>query len=175
MIRNYLKVAWRNLRKNKMFTLINILGLSVSLCCFLLIVLYVNNELSFDRYNTNVDRIYRIQSDIRFGGNEARLAVTSDMMGQLVKKDYPEIENYTRIYASGGSKLVRKGNEFIEEDNVAHVDSTFFEIFTLPAIKGNTRSALVEPNTVAITKSTALNYFGNTDDIGRICQLNDKS
>ena len=109
---------------------------------------------------TNADRIYRINSDIRLGGGDLHLPVTSDMMGQLLIKDYPSIEQYTRIYTSDGSKLIKKDKVFINEDSVAHVDSTFFDVFTLPAIAGNTHTALNEPNTVVITESTAKKYFG---------------
>ncbi len=175
MLRNYLKVAWRNLVKNKTFSLINIIGLATGLACFLLIALYVLNELSYDRHNKNASRIYRINSDIRFGGDEQRLPVTSDMMGPLLKKDYPQIGEYLRIYNSTGPKLVRKGNEFINESNVAHADSTLFDVFTLPAIAGDTKTALDEPNTVVINATTALKYFGTTDVVGRMLETNDDS
>ena len=142
MIKNYLMVAWRNLLKNKIYSFLNITGLAVGLASFLLIALYIMDELSYDRYNVNADRIYRINSDIKLGGGELHMPVTSDMMGQLLIKDYPAIEQYTRIYASSGSKLIKKNNAFVIEDHVAHVDSTFFDVFTLPAIAGNTHTAL---------------------------------
>src|SRR5215207_3512154 len=109
MFKNYFKVAWRNLVKNKTFSVINILGLAIGLCCFLLIALYVIDELSFDRFYKNADRIYRIHSDIRFGGSDLKVAVTSDMMGQVLKKDYPQVEQYTRIYAQGGLLVKKDG------------------------------------------------------------------
>jgi putative ABC transport system permease protein len=173
MIKNFLKTAWRNLIKNKTYSIINILGLAIGLSCFLLIAMYVIDELSFDRYNDKAGRIYRINSDIKFGGAEMHMPVTSDMMGQLLKKDYPEAEQYTRIYTFNGNKLIKKGNEYINEAKVAHVDSTFFDVFTLPAIEGNTKTALDEPNTVVLTKSTALKYFGTTDVVGKTIETND--
>ena len=130
MLKNYLKVAWRNLVKNRTYSLINITGLAIGLSCFLLISLYVLDEMSFDRYNKQAENIYRINSDIRFGGGDLHMALTADMMGQLLKKDYPQVEQYTRIYVSSGSKLIKKGNAFINEDRVANVDSTFFDVFT---------------------------------------------
>src|SRR5215510_6798282 len=154
MFKNYLKIAWRNLIKSKTFSVINILGLAIGLACFLLITLYVMDELSYDRYNVNADRIYRINSDIRFGGADLHMPVTSDMMGQLLKKDYPQVEEYTRIYTFTGDKLVKKENEFIDEAQIAHVDSTFFNVFTMPVIAGDTRTALSEPNTVVLTESS---------------------
>ncbi|HZH96556.1 MAG TPA: ABC transporter permease, partial [Flavisolibacter sp.] len=173
MFRNYLKIALRNLWKQKTFSAINLIGLAVGLCCFLLISMYVLDELSFDRYNQKAERIYRINSDILFGGNSLRLPVTSDMMGASLKKDYPQVEEYTRIYASSGSKLIKKGAEFINEAKVAHADSTFFNVFTLPAVYGDTRMALHEPNTVVVTEKTAIKYFGKTDVVGKAIETND--
>ncbi len=171
MIKNYLVIAWRNLLKSKMYSFINITGLAIGLASFILIALYVMDELNYDKYNDKADRIYRINSDISFGGGDLHLPVTSDMMGQLLKKDYPVIEQYTRIYASDGSKLIKKNKEFIEENNVANVDSNFFEVFTLPALSGNTRTALIEPNTVVISESAAKKYFGTTDVIGKTIEI----
>ena len=159
MFRNYLKVAIRNLWKYKTFSIINIVGLAIGLCCFLLISIYVLDELSYDRFNEKATRTYRINSDILFGGNNLRLPVTSDMMGETLKKDYPQVEQYTRIYASNGSKLVKKGTEYINEQHVAHADSTFFDVFTFPAIYGDTKTALNEPNTVVLTEKAAENIY----------------
>ena len=174
MIRNYLIVAWRNLAKNKVYSFINITGLAIGLASFLLIALYMMDELSYDRYNDKADRIYRINADIRFGGGDLHLPVTSDMMGQILKKDFPMVEQYTRIYASSGSKLIKKNKDFITEDYVAHVDSTFFDVFSMPVIAGNTHTALIEPNTVVITESAAKKYFGSTDVIGKIVETKDE-
>lgn len=174
MIKNYLTVAWRNLKKNKVYSFLNITGLAIGLASFLLIALYIMDEVSYDRYNANADRIYRINSDIKLGGGELHMPVTSDMMGQLLIKDDPSIEQYTRIYNSSGPKMIKKDKVFIIENRVAHVDSTFFDVFTLPAISGNTHTALNEPNTVAITESSAKKYFGSTDVLGKIIETNDE-
>ena len=175
MIRNYLKIAWRNLLKNKTFSIINIAGLAIGLSCFLLITLYVLDEISFDRYYEKADRIYRIHSQIRMGGSDLKLAVASDPMGATLKSDYPEVEEYARIYASSGSKLIKKGNEFINETRVAHADSTFFNVFTLPVIHGNVKTALNEPNTVVISRSTALKYFGTVNAVGKTIETDDNN
>ena len=92
MLRNYFKVAWRNLLKNKVFSFINIIGLATGLTCFILISLYVSDELSFDHYNEKAERIYRINSYIKLGGSELTLPVSSDPMGAIVKKDFPQVE-----------------------------------------------------------------------------------
>jgi len=174
MFKNYIKIAWRNLLKNKIFSLINILGLATGLSCFLLISLYVLDELSFDRFFKNSDRIYRINASIRFGGSDFNYPLTSDMMGQTLKKDYPQEEEYARIYNSNGNKLIKKGNDFINERNVCHADSTFFRIFDLPAISGDLNTALNEPNTVVITEKVAIKYFGSTTAaLGKSLETND--
>lgn len=173
MISNYLKIAWRNLLKNKAFSIINIAGLAIGLACFMLISLYVADELSYDRYNEKADRIYRVNADVRMGGSELHLSVASDMVGATMKKDYPQVEQFVRFYNSNGSKLIKKGNQFIDEQAVTHVDSTLFDVFTLPAIAGNTKTALNEPNTVVLTKTAALKYFGTVDAVGKTIETND--
>ncbi len=161
--------------KNKTFSIINITGLAIGLSCFLLIALYVLDELSFDKFNDKADRIYRINAALRFGGADLNFPLSSDMMGQVLKKDYPQVEDYTRIYNSNGSKLVKKGTEFITEYNVAHADSTLFNIFTLPAIEGDTKTALNEPNSVVITEKTANKYFGTSHAVGKTLETDDNT
>ncbi len=165
MIKNYFKMAWRNLVKNKVYSVLNILGLAVSLACFILITLYVVDELSYDRFHEKADRIYRINSDITMGESQ-QLPFTSDMMGPTLKNDYPQVEESTRIYTSNGSKLLRKGDEFIEENLVAHADSTFFQVFTFPLIAGDPKTALKDPRSVVLSESAAQKYFGSTDVVG---------
>ena len=173
MLSNYLKIAWRNLLKNKTFSLINITGLASGLACFTLIALYVADELSYDRYNEKAGRIYRINSDIVFGGNKLHLAVASDPMGAALKNDYPQVEEYVRFYTSSGSKLIKKGDQYINENEVAHADSTLFDIFTLPVMSGDAKTALNEPNTVVISESAAKKYFGTTEVVGKSVETND--
>jgi putative ABC transport system permease protein len=173
MLKNFIKIAWRNLMKHKGFSLINITGLGIGLACFLLITLYVIDEMSYDRYHDKAGRIYRVHSDVRFGGTDLHMAVSSDMTGQVLKKDYQQVEQYTRIYTSSGNKLVKKGKDFINELRVAHADSTIFEVFSFPAIEGDLHTALNEPNTVVLTEKTARKYFGSTSAIGRFIETND--
>jgi len=174
MIRNYFKIALRNLWKHKGFTAINVIGLAMGLGCFIVIAMYVFDELSYDRYNEKADRIYRINSDIRFGGTDLVMAESSDPMGETLKRDYPEVEEFVRFYNNNGSKLIKKGDEYINETKVVHVDSTLFNVFTLPAIIGNTKTALDEPNTVVITESAAKRYFGSPQEaIGKTLETKD--
>jgi len=174
MIKNYFKIALRNLWKHKGFTAINIVGLAMGLGCFIVIAMYVFDELSYDRWNEKADHIYRINSDIRFGGTDLVMAVSADPMGETLKNDYPEVLESTRFYASNGSKLIKKGNEFINEAKVVHADSTLFNVFTLPAILGDTKTALKEPNTVVITETAAKRYFGTVENaMGKDLETND--
>lgn len=176
MIKNYIKIAWRNLLKNKGFTAINIIGLSLGIGCFIVIAMFVTDELSYDRYHENAKRIYRINSDIRFGGTDLSMAVSSDPMGETLKSDYPEVEQYVRLYSSGGSKLIKKGSEYINEGLVTHADSTVFDVFTLPAIVGNTKTALNEPNTVVISETAAIRYFGSANEaVGEFLETDDNN
>ncbi len=174
MLKNYFKIALRNLWRQKGFSAINIIGLAMGLACFIMIALYVTDELSYDRYNENADRIYRINSDIRFGGTDLIMAVSADPMGATLKKDYPQVEEFTRLYANEGSKLFKKGTQFITEDRVTYADSTLFNVFTFPAVAGNTLTALNEPNTVVINEKTAKKYFNSAENaIGKMLECND--
>jgi putative ABC transport system permease protein len=166
MIKNYLKTAFRSLQKNRAFTAINILGLALGLCACLLIIFYVNDELSYDRYNVNADRIYRVNEDLKLGNNRVQYAVCMPPLAQALKNDYPEIENTVRLKAGGGMH-VKKGNENILEYNMLFADPSIFDVFTLPIIYGNKSTALTEPNSVVLTESTAKKYFGRLDVVGQ--------
>ncbi len=173
MIKNYFKIAWRNLIKNKAFSIINITGLAIGLSCFLLISLYVLDELSYDRFYPNADNIYRVNTDVKFGGSNLHFGQTSDLMGATLKKDYPQVLQYTRVWTNSGSKLIKKGNSYINEAHVANADSTFFSVFKLPAISGDLSTALNEPNTVVLTEAAAKKYFNTTEAIGKTIETND--
>ncbi len=173
MFKNYFKIAWRNLVKHKAYSLINVSGLAIGLSCFIFIAMYVVDELSYDRFYPNAENIYRVNSDVLFGGTELHITQSSDMIGQTLKKDFPQVTQYTRIFNNYGSKLIKKGNSFIQEDKVAHFDSTFFEVFKQKAIAGDLQKALDEPNTVVITRSAAEKYFGSTNVVGKTLETND--
>ncbi|WP_290709880.1 ABC transporter permease, partial [Flavihumibacter sp. CACIAM 22H1] len=164
---------YRSLLKNKFFTTLNIVGLAAGLTCFLLIALYVTNELGYDRHNEKAANIYRINTDIIMGGTELKMSVAADPMGEILKKDYPEVEDYTRIYTSAGAKLIKKGNSFLTENKVAHVDSSYFKVFSAKLIAGDLTKALTAPNTVVLTRSMALKYFGSVNVLGKTLETND--
>src|ERR1700693_3792482 len=154
MIRNYIKTAYRSLIKNKGFTILHVLGLALGLATCLLIVFYVFDELNFDSYNKKADRIYRINEEIKFGGNENSYAVSPAPVAAALKSDFPENEQVARFRNQGGN-LVKQGNKNIKEDMMIYADHSILDIFTLPMIYGNPANALTEPNTIIITERIA--------------------
>jgi len=172
MIKNYIKTTFRTLTKNKGFTAINVLGLALGLATCLLIVFYVFDELGYDRYNVNANRIYRVDEAIRFGGNSNTFAVVPPILAATMKADFPEIEQVARFRTRGGN-LVKKGNQDIKEDAMVYADPTIFNVFTLPMINGNQADALKEPHSVVINERTAQKYFNTTNAVGRTLTFND--
>ncbi|HZY39943.1 MAG TPA: ABC transporter permease [Mucilaginibacter sp.] len=174
MIRNYIKTAFRSLLKNKGFTFINVLGLALGLATCLLIVFYVFDELSYDRYNVNADRIYRLNYDIKFGGVQNPYAITPPVAAAALKADFAEVEATVRFLNDGGNK-VKKGAQNIQEDRMVYADNSIFDLFSLPVIAGSATHALTEPHTVVVTEDIAKKYFGKTDVVGQVLTFNDTS
>ncbi|MEO6818316.1 MAG: FtsX-like permease family protein [Ginsengibacter sp.] len=175
MIRNYFKIAYRNLVKSKGFSIINIIGLAAGLASCLLIILYVTDELSYDKFNKKIDHIYRIDSDIKFGGHNFVMASTPDPMGAALKSEFPQVKQYVRLRNHGGL-MIKKDNQNIPEDRVILADSTLFDVFTLDMISGDSHTALVNPNSVVITEGMAQKYFpgfGNNEILGKIFTVDD--
>ncbi|HEY1055519.1 MAG TPA: permease prefix domain 2-containing transporter, partial [Emticicia sp.] len=166
MISNYLKIAWRNLLKNKTFGFINLFGLVTGLTTCLLIFLYVNDEMSYDRYNKKADRIYRIDNEIKFSGNYFDLAVCPPLMGQVFQAAFPEIENYTRVRWKG-TVLLKKDGQSRPVDRVAYADSTLFNIFDFKFLAGNPATALNEPNAIVLNETQAMKFFNTTNIVGQ--------
>jgi putative ABC transport system permease protein len=171
MYKNYFTIAWRSFLKSKGYSIINLLGLAIGLASCLLIMLYVSDELSYDRFNEKADRIYRVNEEIKFGDNHLDLACLNASFGQTAKTDFPEIEQITRLRWYGGF-LIKKGETNIPESNVAWADSTLFEVFTLPMTFGNPKTALSEPNSIVITESVARKYFDSTNVVGQTLTIN---
>jgi putative ABC transport system permease protein len=177
MIRSYFKMAWRSLRKNKGFSFINIFGLAIGVACCLLILLYVGNELSYDKWNPNVDRIVRPASDIKFGGNHFQMAVVGSIIGPDCGEALPEVQSWVRFRQYGGYLVKRdgEGRQNINEPDVLTVDSTFFEVFPLDMVEGNALTCLTQPNTMAISRSRAEKYFATTQQaIGQTLILDNR-
>lgn len=170
MIRNYIKTAFRSLVKNRAFTAINVFGLALGLAACLLIVLYVFDELSFDRYNTKSDRIYRVNEDLKLGNNNVLYAVCMPPLAQTLKSDFPEVEDAARLKAAGGFH-VKNENENILEYGTVFADPAIFNVFTLPMIYGNPVTALKDPNSVVLTETAAKKYFNSTDIVGKTLKI----
>jgi len=163
---NYLKTTFRSLLKNKGFTILNVFGLTLGIATCLLIVFYVMDEMSYDRYNEKADRIYRINNEVRFGGKENIYAASPAPTAQALKNDFPEIEQVVRFQKAGKIR-VKKGSQYIQEEKVVFADSSLFAVFTLPMIEGDAASALREPHSVVITEQTAKKYFSRTNVVGQ--------
>ena len=172
MIKNYIKTAYRGLMKNKGFTFINVFGLALGLATCLLIVFYVFDELSYDRYNTKADRIYRVNNEIKFGGMENSYAITPAPTAAALKADFPEIEQVARLRNRGGNQ-VKKGTQDIQEDRMVYADNSIFDVFTLPMVDGSPDKALTAPHTVVITEDMAKKYFNTISAVGKVLTVND--
>ncbi len=174
MFKNYLKIAVRNLWKNKVFSATNILGLSIGIATCLLITLYVSDELKYDQYNDKADRIYRVNVDLKFGGVEQKFAVASAPLAFTMRSEYPQIENVVR-FRNYGPSVVKKGQQNIQESRIIFADSTLFSVFTLSMIAGDPATALKEPNSIVITKTIAEKYFGTTNATGQVLRFNNET
>jgi putative ABC transport system permease protein len=175
MFKNYIKTAYRSLLKNKGFTFINIFGLALGLAICLLIVFYVVDELSYDRYNTKYDRIFRVNTDLKYGGVTTNFAIAAPPVGDALVKEFPEVEKSTRI-ALANNLRIKKGNEIIEEDKAVYCDPAIFDIFTLPMVEGDPKTALMGNNSMVISEKAAKKYFNTIHVVGKtLIMANDGS
>ncbi|HXB35161.1 MAG TPA: ABC transporter permease, partial [Puia sp.] len=165
MIKNYLRVAFRNLWRHKGFSLLNILGLTIGMSACFLVFLYVKFELSYDNFHSKGDRIYRIVTDINNPSEVLHFSVAAPAMPVAAKRDFPEIEKQVRF--DPGNILVRRGDLQIQETSMAFTDSTFFGVFDFPLLKGDPARALREPWNVVLSESAAKKYFGTEDPMGK--------
>ena len=166
MIKNYFKIAWRNFVKNKAFSFINILGLSIGIAVCLIILLFVQNELSYDKYNEKAAQIVRVTFGGKMSGETMKEPGVMAPVAQTLQSNFPEVLQATRLQSNMSSKISYKEKTF-KEDNIAAVDSNFFQVFTISFVKGDFKTALAEPNTVVITEEAAQKYFGNEDALGK--------
>lgn len=157
----------------KGYSLINIVGMTIGLAASILILLFVLDELSFDKFHKDSDRIYRISVQGKIQGPEIHAAVSCNPIGPTLVKELPGVEQYTRMFRFGGDPLVRYEDKSFVEDGFVYADSTFFDIFTVRFIAGNAGKSLNRPNTLVITRSIAMKYFGSTDVIGKSLKVFD--
>ncbi|MEZ4885289.1 MAG: ABC transporter permease [Chitinophagales bacterium] len=172
MFRNYFKVAMRNLLRNKTYSLINILGLAIGIACCVLILLFVTDELSYDRFHKNADNIYRTAIDAEMMGQQLQAPVSPNPLGKAILDEFPEVINTTRINPYRAEALVSwEEKKFYEKRTWAWVDSTFFDIFSFELIEGDAKTALNKPNQVIISESAAAKYFGKEKAVGQTLKL----
>jgi putative ABC transport system permease protein len=167
MIKNYLKIAWRNIWKNKVFSAINIIGLSVGMAACIVIMLFVSYEKSFDNFHTkNIYKLNEVQTIGQEGATQ-KVGLSEFLMGQTMKTDYPEIKSYTRVHW-GNKYQLTQGEKRVFLPQIFFVDSTFLNIFDFKVIRGDRQTALLKPHTAMLTEETAKKLFGDADPIGKI-------
>ncbi len=171
MFKNLIKHSLRALKKQKGYVAINIFGLSVGIACSLLIALFVIHELSFDQYHVKKDQIYRLTLDGKIGDQEINAAYTASVIGPTMAIDFPEVEKFCRMNVFGET-IIKKEDLIFSVRDFAEVDSSFFEIFSIPLLKGDVKSVLREPNTMVLSESTALKIFGIEDPVNKMLRIN---
>src|SRR6478736_7522903 len=177
MLKNYLIIAWRSLRKHFTYSLINVLGLSLGFATFILLATWIRHELSFDRFHEKSKQIYRGGLEYSFGGQTSKTSVSPTALLPTMQKNFAEVENGVRVYnpSAWNPYIVRKGEKLFQEGKFYFADSAFFDVFSFQLIKGNPDKVLTEPNSVVLTKSMAKKYFGEEDPIGQLLQINNRS
>jgi putative ABC transport system permease protein len=173
MLKNYFKIAVRNILRNKLYSFINIIGLAVGIACCIAIMLFVRDELSYDKFNEFGDRVYRPRLLLRANGHEMNTALSPVAMGPAIYRDLPDVAAYARLI-KGGPTVVRYEKKTFIEERFFGADSTVFDVFTFPFVAGNPKTALTQPNTVVITESIAHKYFGDENPVGKIINTGKK-
>ena len=170
MIKNYFKTAWRNLWRNKLYTTLNIAGLTFGISCFLLIGLYIFDELTFDQHHNKADRIYRVVEYKTVNGEATTIAAAGYKLAEESKKTIAEIENTTRVQRTGRANLINPENPVNFQETVTVADENFLQIFDFPLLAGDKKTALQEPNAIVITEDLAIRLFNKTNVLGKTLQ-----
>jgi putative ABC transport system permease protein len=167
MFRNYILVAVRNLWKRKLFSLINVIGLSVGIACFFLIAANLMDEFSYDNFHENTENLYRVALERIYPDNVVNYAIIPSSLGGAMLNDFPEVEDMTRIFKIRANVIFRYDNKTYEEDKLFFVEPKFFEIFNIPLLEGDPAQVFSTPNSLVMTRDTALKYFGDEDAVGK--------
>jgi putative ABC transport system permease protein len=170
MLRNYFKVAVRNLSRNKVYSIINIAGLAIGMTCCVLILLWVQDELSYDRFHQRADNLYRITETWHHQGETKCEALTSPLLAPALKEECPEINLATR-FSPGGEQLVKCEDKRFQNDVVAQADNDFFQMFSFPFVMGDPKTALIDPFSVVVSEKMSQKYFGNENPLGRLLNI----
>ena len=165
MFKNYLKTAFRNLSKNKLYSGINIIGLTVGLAACLLIGVFINHELSYDKFNTRADRIVRVTMEYNNAGTVNRTATTGTKVGPQFKRTFPAVEEYSRAFLSQG--IIKYEEKVFDEQRILFADAPLFKIFSFNLVEGDAATALDAPDKIVLTRSMARKYFGNGSAINK--------
>jgi putative ABC transport system permease protein len=174
MFKNYLTIAIRNIGRHKGYTFLNVAGLAIGIASCILIFFFIRNELSYDRYHADADRIYRVAIDVQSKADNRIFAKTSAPLVTALEKDFPQIEQAVQLW-QWNSLLVKYGEEKgFYEDNFFLTTPDVFEVFTIPLVKGDPKTALSRPLTVVLAQETARKYFGDQEPLGKIVTINDK-
>ena len=174
MFTNYLKIAFRNLKKYKGYTFINILGLSVGMTCTILILLWVRDELSYDHFFPNAERLYRVIDTENYSDIDVpKFSMNPPALAQTLVDEYPEIKDAARLRTIK-SAVVQYGEKRFIEDNLAFVDPSFLKMFSIPFVKGNSNTALFNTSSIILTQRTAEKYFGNENPIGKTIRIDNR-
>ncbi|GAB3162848.1 ABC transporter permease [Telluribacter humicola] len=170
MLRNYLKIALRNLLRHKSFTFINIIGLSIGLACCLAIVIFILDEYQYDAFHTKAERIYRVVNISKSDGRQNQIASTPPAYAPALKASFPEVEESVRVFTMtyGSELLISYEDKKYLESDILLADPSFYEVFSFPLTQGNPATALTEPNTLVISESMARKYFGNQDPLNKV-------
>ena len=175
MLKNYLKVALRNLLRHKGYTFINIMGLAVGIAACVLIFLYVQNELSYDRFHENADRTYRLTADwSNRGDSRIHQLGTPFVLAQTIRDNYPQVEHITQLCGPLGDMIVKHHQIAIKEPDVFGAEPSFFDVFSFPLIKGNPETSLKDPNTVVLSETLAAKFFGEEDPLNKTIEIQDR-
>jgi putative ABC transport system permease protein len=166
MFKNYFKTAFRNLGKNKLYSGINIIGLTVGLAACLLIGVFISHELSYDKFNTNADRIVRVTMEFKNAETLNKIATTGTKVGPQFKRTFPAVEEYARTFISHG--IIKYGDKTFDEQRILFADDPFFKIFSYKLIEGNASSVLDKSEKIVLTRSMAKKYFGDESSINKI-------
>jgi putative ABC transport system permease protein len=177
MFKNYFKTAFRFLLKNKTFSFINISGLAIGTLCCLYILLYVEDQYSYDKHENNAADIYRITASLSTPGDKHTIPHSSPPIAPAMKRDFPEVLQFTRVLTdfNAGKHLLRYKEKLIYEDEPVYVDSTFFDVFTYHFTNGNAKDVLSEPYSLVLLKTTATKLFGSEDPVGKVIEIDDNN
>ncbi len=171
MLRNYLLTAWRNIRKSKFFTAINVLGLSLGITCCLFITIWTKDELGFDRFHQQAGRIYRLNVDVHYAGNQLSTEGMPMPLGPALQQNYPVVASIARI-SEPNRTLLGHGDKQLFAEQLLFVDSTFLSVFTFPVLYGDEKTALTGPDALILTRSLAEKLFGNAQEaVGKVVQV----